>query len=124
MVGRGNIGEDKTEYVDGEIVRQGVQGESADGAYSTGRGGAANIAGSPHAKAARRSDEIIPEAALRPSQDEYHVGRGGGGNVHHAGGDKKDFAHDGLADKLKRKLFGKKPADKAEEDAPNPATTA
>jgi hypothetical protein len=111
--GQGNISHDKTEYIDGEIVRKGVEGESStEGAYSTGRGGAANIGGEPGVKGHHRTDdEIVPEAAMRPSQEEYHTGRGGQGNVHQKD---EDFAHDGLADKLKRKLFGKK-ADKPAE---------
>lgn len=34
--GQGNIGPDSTEYVDGEIVREGVYGDQGDGAYSAG----------------------------------------------------------------------------------------
>lgn len=37
--GAGNINADETQYVDGEIVRQGVEGTHGDGAFSTGRGG-------------------------------------------------------------------------------------
>lgn len=37
--GAGNINADPTEYVDGGIVRQGVEGTHGDGAFSTGRGG-------------------------------------------------------------------------------------
>lgn len=37
--GAGNINPDKTEYVDGEVVRAGVEGSHGDGAYSAGRGG-------------------------------------------------------------------------------------
>lgn len=37
--GAGNINPDDTQYVDGEIVRQGDIGTHNDGAYSTGRGG-------------------------------------------------------------------------------------
>lgn len=40
--GAGNINPDDTEYVDGEIVRQGDVGTHGDGAYSTGRGGTSN----------------------------------------------------------------------------------
>jgi len=108
--GAGNIGADDTPYGDGEIVREGVVGDHGDGAFSTGRGGAANI-GSPATKAQDRKDEIaIPEVALRPSleNENFHVGRGGQGNVHHA---EKDTKHpQGLADKLKNKLFKKKAA--------------
>ena len=37
--GAGNINPDDTQYVDGEVVRVGVEGSHNDGAYSTGRGG-------------------------------------------------------------------------------------
>ncbi|KAH6675496.1 hypothetical protein B0J14DRAFT_460090, partial [Halenospora varia] len=105
--GAGNIGQDSTPYGDGEIVREGVIGDHGDGAYSTGRGGAANI-GSPKVKATERKDEIaVPEVALRPSMEgeNFHVGRGGEGNIHLAQGSKHPV---GLADKLKNKLFKKK----------------
>jgi len=98
-------------YGDGEIVREGVAGDHHDGAFSTGRGGAANI-GSPGVKATERKDEMaIPEVALRPSTEgeNFHVGRGGEGNVHVA--EKSNTKHpEGLADKLKNKLFKKKAA--------------
>lgn len=51
----------------------------------------------------------IPEVALRPSMEgeNFHVGRGGQGNVHLA--EKDTPKHPvGLADKLKNKLFKKK----------------
>jgi hypothetical protein len=96
-------------YGDGEIVREGIVGDHHDGAFSTGRGGAANI-GSPGIKATERKDEMaIPEVALRPSTEgeNFHVGRGGEGNVHVA--EKSTAKHpEGLADKLKNKLFKKK----------------
>lgn len=38
-VGAGNIGPDTNVYTDGGLVREGVQGESLDGDFSTGRGG-------------------------------------------------------------------------------------
>lgn len=41
--GAGNINPDDTQYVDGEIVRQGDVGTHGDGAYSTGRGGTSNL---------------------------------------------------------------------------------
>lgn len=37
--GAGNIAADDTQYVDGEVVRVGVEGSHGDGAFSTGRGG-------------------------------------------------------------------------------------
>jgi hypothetical protein len=62
-------------------------------------------------KATQRKDEVaIPEVALRPSMDKenYHVGRGGEGNIHVAPSGQKH--PEGLADKLKNKLFKKKAA--------------
>lgn len=38
--GAGNLAVDDTKYVDGEVVRTGVEGSHGDGAYSSGRGGA------------------------------------------------------------------------------------
>jgi hypothetical protein len=108
--GQGNIAPDSTQYVDGEIVRQGVEGEG-DGAYSAGRGGAGNI-GSPHLKPTGKPHDadVVPELAIRKSQDgDYHIGRGGQGNVEHAGKDKPAEEKSGsLADKLKSKILGKK----------------
>ena len=58
---------------------------------------------------------MIPEIAVRPSQDnlDFHTGRGGAGNEHTAHDEKKtaDKTHHasapvGLADRLKMKLFG------------------
>lgn len=109
--GAGNIGADDTPYGDGEIVRTGAVGDHGDGAFSTGRGGAANI-GSPKIPATgERKDEItIPETALRASSEgeNFHTGRGGAGNEVLA---EKVVKHPvGLADKLKNKLFKKKVA--------------
>ncbi|TVY84988.1 hypothetical protein LSUE1_G000346 [Lachnellula suecica] len=109
--GAGNIGVDNTPYGDGEIVREGVVGDHGDGAFSSGRGGAANI-GSPGLKATKRNDEVVvPEVALRPSMENenFHVGRGGEGNVHVAEPVAQKHP-EGLADKLKNKLFKKKAA--------------
>lgn len=95
-------------YGDGEIVREGVVGDHGDGAFSTGRGGAANI-GSPKVAATERKDEVsVPDIATRPSMENenYHGGRGGAGNVHLA--DQAPKHPEGLADKLKNKLFKKK----------------
>jgi hypothetical protein len=71
-------------------------------------------------KATQRNDaDIIPEVALRPSTEgeTVHYGRGGEGNV------AKDTPsntekQEGLADKLKNKLFKKKVEKKAEETPP------
>lgn len=98
-------------YVDGEIVRKGAAGDHGDGAFSVGRGGVANI-GSPHVKATERKDDIeIPDVAMRPSRDDqdYHTGRGGEGNVHKVAKPGVDHPQ-GLADKLKYKIFKKKVA--------------
>ncbi|KAE8148654.1 hypothetical protein BDV25DRAFT_13964 [Aspergillus avenaceus] len=118
--GQGNIGADTTQYVDGGIVREGAHGDQGDGAYSAGRGGAGNI-GSPHVRPATGTPhdaEIIPELAIRDSTDgDYHTGRGGQGNVHLDEAHKKEkeekkqqksLAHEGLADKLKYKIFGRR----------------
>jgi len=104
--GAANIGADPTPYVDGEIVREGPAGDQGDGAFSTGRGGAANI-GSPGVKATTAADhEVVPEMNIKKvgPEDTYHVGRGGEGNFHKG----TSSNHEGLADKLKHKLFGKK----------------
>ncbi|KAG5985796.1 hypothetical protein E4U43_005880 [Claviceps pusilla] len=114
--GAGNIHNDQTKYVDGEVVRAGVEGSHGDGAYSSGRGGAGNIGDIGRTPTARKDQDIVPEVAYRSSQDnqDYHTGRGGAGNEHVA--QKKtgaaahktheDAAPMGLADRLKQKLFG------------------
>jgi len=66
----------------------------------------------------RKDVDIIPETAVRPSQDgrDYHTGRGGAGNAQTAGSEKESEEHEkpvvktpvGLADKLKSKIFGHK----------------
>lgn len=108
--GAGNIGQDDTPYVDGEIVRMGPAGDHGDGAYSSGRGGAANIRDVGVTGAKRNDKEVVPATAMRPAEEtNHHVGRGGQGNavvVKKAGGEKSTPT--GLADKLKNKLFGKK----------------
>ena len=111
-------------YGDGEVVRQGVVGDHGDGAFSTGRGGVANI-GSPGLPATKRKDDIlVPEAALRPSMEDqtYHTGRGGEGNLHKPNGEPAVKKQEGLADKLKNKLFKKKLP--KEETTTTPAATA
>ncbi|KAF2674936.1 hypothetical protein BT63DRAFT_420189 [Microthyrium microscopicum] len=64
--GQGNIGRDDTKYVDAGVVREGIAGESADGEYSSGRGGAGNIVPSPRIgpTGRRLSHDKIPEASL------------------------------------------------------------
>ncbi|KAE8856553.1 hypothetical protein PTNB73_09818 [Pyrenophora teres f. teres] len=60
--GAGNIGPDTSIYTDGGLVREGIQGESADGEFST--------------------VDLVPEINQRNAQDEFHTGRGGAGNVY------------------------------------------
>ncbi|KAM0563954.1 hypothetical protein ACHAPJ_000162 [Fusarium lateritium] len=113
--GAGNFKVDDTQYVDGEVVRTGVEGSHGDGAFSSGRGGAGNISdiGTPNTD--RKDKDIFPEPAVRPSQEgrDYHTGRGGAGNAH-PGAETKAEENEkpvaktpvGLADKLKAKIFG------------------
>jgi hypothetical protein len=115
----GNIHPDSTQYIDGEIVRQGPVGDQGDGAYSSGRGGAGNI-GSPRLAptlGGKAHDfEVVPDTAIRKSVDgDYHTGRGGQGNVHldetpkeENGEKRKSSPHEGLADKLKNKFLNRK----------------
>ncbi|KAI1811632.1 hypothetical protein GGS20DRAFT_588316 [Poronia punctata] len=108
--GAGNITADDTQYVDGSIVRQGEIGTHGDGAYSTGRGGAANIADKNLPAAAARADkDYVPPEAVRASVDgDFHTGRGGAANVAHSGNEAAPAKqpNQGLADKLKHKIFG------------------
>ncbi|KAL7267027.1 hypothetical protein RUND412_010403 [Rhizina undulata] len=119
--GQGNIGPDSTEYTDGSIHRE-ADPAASGAAYSSGRGGAGNI-GSPQQKPedTGNNDDVVPEADIvpevakvEPHQDEaYHSGRGGEGNAVPAAVPKSKI-HQGLAEKLKEKLFGlsKKKGDK------------
>ncbi|EFR04902.1 hypothetical protein MGYG_07904 [Nannizzia gypsea CBS 118893] len=115
--GQGNIAADSTKYVDAEIVREGVEGDQGDGAYSAGRGGVGNI-GSPNVPPSRgqpHDADVIPPTAMRKaSSAEYHVGRGGQGNVRsepsepipeQEGHDKRS---EGFVDKVKQMVFGRK----------------
>jgi len=104
--GVGNIKPDDTQYVDGEIVHQGPEG--GEGAFSTGRGGAANIENPGKPAAPGAGKDVVPEAAMRPSMEnaDHHVGRGGLGNEHH--GKKEEQPHVGLADKLKNMIMGRR----------------
>ncbi|CEI64994.1 hypothetical protein FVEN_g3486 [Fusarium venenatum] len=116
--GAGNFKPDDTEYVDGEVVRTGIVGSHGDGAYSAGRGGAGNIGDVGTPTTERKDQDIIPEIAIRPSQDgrDYHTGRGGAGNAQVGTPERKSEEEEkptaktpvGLADKLKSKLFGHK----------------
>ncbi|KAI9688615.1 MAG: hypothetical protein M1820_010216 [Bogoriella megaspora] len=110
--GAGNIGCDPdTTYVDGEIVREGVAGESGrpqEQEFSTGRGGAGNMQQSPRIQPAREgSSDVIPETAFKApvgeGQDNFHTGRGGAGNEHREkyGGHSKDPNRETLGDKVK-----------------------
>ena len=78
VTGAGNIGPDVNAYADGGIVRKGVQGESEDGEFSTGRGGAGNIGKSPllspQSDTGRRSTDVIPEINHREAQEDFHTG--------------------------------------------------
>lgn len=52
----------------------------------------------------------MPETALRESgagYENYHTGRGGGGNVHKEKHDEDKGEHEGLGEKLKHKILGK-----------------
>lgn len=76
-VGAGNIGQDDTVYTDGGLVREGIQGESVEGEFSTGRGGAGNMGRSP--RVGPQSDEgrpvdLVPEINQRNPQEEFHTG--------------------------------------------------
>ncbi|KAK0269212.1 hypothetical protein LTR35_014920 [Friedmanniomyces endolithicus] len=123
--GAGNIGQDpSTTYIDGSITREGPLGESSRGGdYSAGRGGAGNIVDPPHsvrgsssspAPPAMRSEDVVPETAMRSAEgyENYHTGRGGQGNVHrdafggHSGpGRKEGKGEGGLLEKAKA-VFG------------------
>ena len=51
---------------------------------------------------------MIPEVALRDENNkDYHVGRGGVGNERHDHAE-GEHEHEGLAEKLKHKVMGKK----------------
>lgn len=72
--------------------------------------GAANIGDAGVKQTVRADRDLIPDAAVRPFQDnsDYHTGRGGAGNEHIAKRDKAasgEAAPVAVADKLKEKLF-------------------
>ncbi|KAI4616530.1 hypothetical protein J4E80_005804 [Alternaria sp. BMP 0032] len=104
------------------MVREGVQGESLDGDFSTGRGGAGNIGKSPRvgpqSDEGRRSVDMVPEINQRNAQDEFHTGRGGAGNVYKEkhGGHSQSPDRKGLGDKVKEVLH----LDKKKEHEPSP----
>ena len=80
--------------------------------------GAGNITDVGTPSSERKDRELVPEAAVRASQDsqDYHTGRGGAGNEHiiNGNGKKSKDAHKydangtpvSLADRLKAKLLG------------------
>lgn len=61
----------------------------------------------PHQGGAHPGDvDVVPETAMRPAKAEsenFHTGRGGGGNVHREG-----HEHEGLKEKAKHLFGGKK----------------
>jgi hypothetical protein len=75
--------------------------------------GAANIADKEAPVAARADKEVVPAEAVRQSIDgDFHTGRGGAANVQHTPEPKSEAAakpphppNQGLADKLKHKIF-------------------
>lgn len=80
--------------------------------------GAGNIGDVGTPTTERKDQDIIPEIAIRPSQDgrDFHTGRGGAGNAQVGTPERKSEEEEkttaktpvGLADKLKSKLFGHK----------------
>lgn len=73
-------------------MREGPVGDQGDGKYSAGRGGVANISGTPLAADTgakgkthlAHDSDMVPETALRLEQEQsHHVGRGGAGNEAH-----------------------------------------
>ncbi|KAK6336485.1 hypothetical protein TWF696_002035 [Orbilia brochopaga] len=102
--GAGNIAPDDTQYADGGIVHE----SHPTGTYTTGRGGEGNVG---HGGTKPDGHDVVPDNAQReaPHPAEGHgvsFGRGGEGNIATTEGDKNTSgAHEGLADKLKHKLF-------------------
>jgi hypothetical protein len=75
--------------------------------------GAANIGDAGTPSTGRADKDVVPEAAVRPSRDEdHHTGRGGAGNTNIVAKVKSNEAKPaptapvGLADLLKKKIFG------------------
>jgi hypothetical protein len=89
--------------------------QNVDETFTTGAGNIGDV-GTPTTE--RKDQDIIPETAIRPSQDgrDYHTGRGGAGNAQVGTPERKSEEEEkptaktpvGLADKLKSKLFGHK----------------
>lgn len=93
-----------------EEIKRGSRAGVADSIFVSSNIGAANIIGK-NASGPRPDKEVVPEEAIRPSTEnqDYHVGRGGAGNEHHAPEEKNasgSTAPTGLADKLKAKIVG------------------
>ncbi|KAK8113750.1 uncharacterized protein PG998_001758 [Apiospora kogelbergensis] len=105
--GAGNINPDSTQYVDGEITRQGEEGTQNAGPYSTGRGGGGNI-GEPGKEPGLRTDkDVVPAAATRHSEEEpYHTGRGASKKKVADSATPAAKQQTSTADKLKHKVFG------------------
>ncbi|KKA25588.1 hypothetical protein T310_0393 [Rasamsonia emersonii CBS 393.64] len=136
--GQGNIGADPTKYVytysisDPKDLGDKNNKKRKNKTKTQERGGAGNI-GSPNVRPSTpgkaHDTEVVPEISIRPSDGDYHTGRGGQGNVHldpehHKKGKGKEKAerrdsststatsshsrhHEGLADRLKHKILGK-----------------
>ena len=53
--------------------------------------------------------DYVPEQNVREAPDVYHTGRGGEGNLHSVDSKRGDevHVHEGAAERLKQKLFGK-----------------
>ncbi|KAF3920842.1 hypothetical protein ABW21_db0201824 [Orbilia brochopaga] len=107
--GAGNITPDETQYADGGIVHE----SHPAGTYTTGRGGEGNVG---HGGAKSDGFDVVPESAQReaPHPSDGHgvsTGRGGEGNIVTTEEPKKSLVHEGLADKLKHKLFHHKHAE-------------
>ncbi|KAK9419567.1 hypothetical protein SUNI508_07303 [Seiridium unicorne] len=94
------------------------QGKDCCATSVSARGGG-NIGDKGIDPTTRKDEDLVPEAAVRPSEDEdVHTGRGGAGNVHLGPEHKKkrvidgvqhdeaSTAHSSVADKLKHKVLG------------------
>lgn len=81
--------------------------------------GEGNIGDRNVAPTARKDEDLVPDVATRPAEDEdVHTGRGGAGNIHLGPEHKKKrvidgiqhpeaaSSHESVADKLKHKVLG------------------
>lgn len=135
--GAANLTKDSTPYTDAGITREGPAGDQGDGPWSSGRGGTGNIGtpakGTPvagrspavHPSGAHGAvppggeklagpvtdvgdRDFVPETNVRHAPENYHVGRGGEGNARHDGArEEPEHVHEGAAERLKQKIFGK-----------------